>query len=111
MCSDPDTGLGTLRSREGSQCLWVGLNLIRFREGLQCSWVHLNLICRLCDKHIRFEGLLGAMAHRNRLTERHSCEALGHALLTALSIPRVSSMRKKTAAQAEDSGSVAIASG
>lgn len=31
--------------------------------------------------------------------------------LTALSIPRVSSMTKKTAAQAEDSGSVASASG
>lgn len=31
--------------------------------------------------------------------------------LTALSIPRVSSMMKNTAAQAEDSGSVASASG
>lgn len=31
--------------------------------------------------------------------------------LTALSIPRVSSMAKKTTAQAEDRGSVAIASG
>lgn len=48
---------------------------------------------------------------RNRLTVRYGCGALGYALLTALSMPRVSSMRKKTAAQAEDSGSVAIASG
>jgi hypothetical protein len=33
----------------------------RSREGLQCSWVCLNLICRLCDEHMKFEGLLGAI--------------------------------------------------
>lgn len=65
---------------------------------------------------MRLEELFGVVPRRgsiprNRPTVRHGCGDLGHALLTALSMPRVSSMRKKTAAQAEDSGSVAIASG
>lgn len=72
---------------------------------------------RLCDKHMKWElfGVMpspsGAVCSRNRPTARHGCGALGYALLTALSIPSVSSIRKKTAAQAEDSGSVAMASG
>lgn len=66
---------------------------------------------------MRFGGLFGVklcpIRHYPREQANNEAQlwSLGVALLTALSIPRVSSMRKKTAAQAEDSGSVAIASG
>lgn len=78
-------------------------------------WECLNLMFKLCAKHVRLEELFGVMPSPVGAafpgTGRQGCGALGYALLTALSMPRVSSMRKKTAAQAEDNGSVAIASG